>query len=699
MPDSSHTESPHGAVFLSYASQDADAARRISEALRSHGVEVWFDADGGLEHGDAWDSKIRQQVRDCPLFIPIISASTQARHEGYFRIEWDLAAERSRGIASGIPFILPVVIDETTQAEALVPDRFKSVQWTTLPGGVVTKDYLARFLKLWSHRTGLAAAVASRSTEAFAPGGAASVGPLPKQRIRLGRVLVPMGLVIAGAIVWLTLTHRGQVMVAPPPIAAQPTDQPPAQPPASQNSVAVLAFENLSDDKENEYFSDGISEELLNVLSKIPGLKVAARTSAFSFKGKNATAQEIGAKLSVANLVEGSVRRSGNSVRISARLSRAETGEQLWSESYTRDLKDVFAVQTELAQTIVEQLRSRLGIAVAKDQIQAQVKEAERGGTTNVEAHQLYLQGNYMLHNYSLDGFRRSAELFQKAVELDPNFALGWAQLASAANRLSGYAPTAEESSKSVALARNAAERATKLDPELPAAELAKMEVQESDFDWRGAIKSLQLAKASAPDNVDVMRREAQLLYSLGRLDQALEIGRRVEAMDPVDSETRVYVAFVLLAKKDYEGALREFRTIRELSPDALWGHAGLSQTYVCMGRFDDAQKEALLDHLEWSHYFMLGQIYWANGRKAEAEEALTKLIETSADVAAYQVAEVYAFRGEADHAFSWLDRAYRQKDPGMAWMRADPLFDHITSDPRWDKILHTMGLADDQLN
>src|SRR5476649_642112 len=145
----------HRAVFLSYASQDAEAARRICESLRSGGVEVWFDADGGLEHGDEWDTKIRRQVKECVLFIPIISANTQAREEGYFRLEWDLAAERARTIASGVPFILPVVIDDTREPDALVPDRFRAVQWTRLRGGEVPPDLQRRFLKLWSHRTGV----------------------------------------------------------------------------------------------------------------------------------------------------------------------------------------------------------------------------------------------------------------------------------------------------------------------------------------------------------------------------------------------------------------------------------------------------------------------------------------------------------------------------------------------------------------
>ena len=145
---------PGKAVFLSYASQDAEAAKRICESLRAAGVEVWFDADGGLEHGDEWDRKIRRQIKECVLFLPIISTNTQAREEGYFRIEWDLAAERARGIASGVAYILPVVIDDTREPDALVPDRFRAVQWTRLPGGVVPPDVLQRFLKLWSHRTG-----------------------------------------------------------------------------------------------------------------------------------------------------------------------------------------------------------------------------------------------------------------------------------------------------------------------------------------------------------------------------------------------------------------------------------------------------------------------------------------------------------------------------------------------------------------
>jgi len=192
-----------GAVFLSYASQDAEAAKRICEALRVAGIEVWFDAEGGLEHGDEWDAKIRHQIKECLLFIPLISANTQARHEGYFRIEWELAAERAMGIARGVPFILPIVIDETREPDALVPDRFRKVQWMRLPGGVVPPEVQARFLKLWSHRTGVLSHEAARGAGAPAPPESAMpAGSAGRPRRMVYALAAVAALVLAGAVGW-----------------------------------------------------------------------------------------------------------------------------------------------------------------------------------------------------------------------------------------------------------------------------------------------------------------------------------------------------------------------------------------------------------------------------------------------------------------------------------------------------------------
>src|SRR5437588_4018997 len=272
---------------------------------------------------------------------------------------------------------------------------------------------------------------------------------------------------------WWLMQHSNRQQAASGPANVLPAA--PAKPP-DQKSVAVLAFDNLSDDKGSEYFSDGISEELLTVLQKIPGLHVAARTSAFSFKGKNATAQEIGQKLGVAHLVEGSVRKAGDVVRIAARLTQANTGEEQWSENYTRNLKDVFAVQTEIAQTIVEQLRGQLTGGAAnpttKAEIQAEVRAAEKGGTKNVEAHEAYLQGRFFINRHSEKETDQARAAYQRAVELDPKFALAWAGLAQTHVWNCNYASGGGQKgfNAHLAAARAALDRALALEPDLPEA-------------------------------------------------------------------------------------------------------------------------------------------------------------------------------------------------------------------------------------
>src|ERR1039458_452441 len=229
MSDSQPTPT-NRAVFLSYASQDAEAARHICEALCSGGVDLWFDSDGGLEHGDEWDAKIRRQIKECVLFIPVISANTQARHEGYFGIEWELAAQRAMGFASGVPFILPVVIDDTHESDALVPDRFGAVQWTRLRGGDVAPEVLQRFLKLWSHRTGVLKHESTPSTVATpraTPSTAQSIGRPGATKYALIAVVIAA----AGAGWWL-LGGRG-VPAASAPGAAPTSSAPMAPPPRS----------------------------------------------------------------------------------------------------------------------------------------------------------------------------------------------------------------------------------------------------------------------------------------------------------------------------------------------------------------------------------------------------------------------------------------------------------------------------------
>ena len=472
-----------------------------------------------------------------------------------------------------------------------------------------------------------------------------------------------------------------------------------------EKSVAVLAFANLSDDKGSEYFSDGISEELLTVLQKIPGLHVAARTSAFSFKGKNATAQEIGQKLGVAHLVEGSVRKAGDVVRIAARLIRTDTGEQSWSENYTRDLKDVFAVQTELAQTIVGQLSGQLTNGAvdpeAKAAIQAQVQAAEKGGTKNVEAHEHYLLGRFYSNRHSKKSAGDALIEFQRAVELDPSFALAWAGLAETHLWYCKYSTEGGLAvfDANLARARETAAKALALEPNLPEALRAQADIQLNfDFDWKGAAETLRKALALAPADPAIVTDAGTLALAKGDAAQGMALYRKAVALDPVNSRSRSFLAFNLALTKHFAEAQAEYPRVLELSPTAPWTHAGLALSFLLQGKFEEAAVEGDKDVTQWGRLLVLAMARWSQKRISESDAALNDLIKNDADGAAYQIAQVYAYRGEKDRAFEWLERARRQRDSGLTGLRTDPFFANLKEDRRWDAFLRTMGVADDQL-
>jgi TolB-like protein/tetratricopeptide (TPR) repeat protein len=470
-------------------------------------------------------------------------------------------------------------------------------------------------------------------------------------------------------------------------------------------SVAVLAFANLSDDKGSEYFSDGISEELLTVLQKIPGLHVAARTSAFSFKGKNATAQEIGQKLGVAHLVEGSVRKAGDVVRIAARLTQANTGEEQWSENYTRNLKDVFAVQSELAQTIVEQLRGQLTGGAAnpttKAEIQAEVRAAEKGGTKNVEAHESYLQGRFFLNRHSEKETDQARAAFERAVELDPKFALAWAGLAQTHVWDCNYATEGGQKgfNNHLAAARDAVERAFALEPNLPDALFPRAMIETNfDYNWKGAAETLREALALAPQDPALLMEAGNLANARGENKQALDLFRRAVASDPVNAQARGFFAGGLSVLGRQEEARVEYARVIELNPSAPNSHAGVGLAYLLEGKFEEAAVAAQKDAADWARLLILSCARWGQKRVAESDAALAELIAIASETGAYQIAEVYGYRNDKDHAFEWLERARRQRDAGLPGLRADTLLPNLHDDPRWDAFLRTMGLADDQL-
>jgi TolB-like protein/Tfp pilus assembly protein PilF len=530
------------------------------------------------------------------------------------------------------------------------------------------------------------------------------IGPGKSITGKTGRKLVGLTVVLAVVAASLFVFQLVRPKTVPEKLAAtQPGRE--AKPSISPRSVAVMAFDNLSDDKGSEYFSDGISEELLTVLQKIPGLHVAARTSAFSFKGKHATAQEIGEKLGVAHLVEGSVRKAGDLVRIAARLTEANTGEEQWSENYTRNLKDVFAVQTELAQTIVEQLRGQLtgGAAnpTSKADIQAEVRAAAKGGTENAEAHEAYLQGRFFLNRHSEKETDQARAAFERAVRLDPKFALAWAGLAQTHVWDCNYGSEGGQKGfhAHLAAAREAVEKALALEPDLLEALSARGMIETNfDYNWKAAAETLSKALALAPQDPALLMEAGNLAQARGEMTHAIEYFRRAVASDPVNAQALTFLATGLSAVGRQEEARTEYARVVELNPSAPNSHAGVGLTYLLEGKFEEAAVAAQKDAADYARLLILACARWGQKRGPESDAALAELISKVSETGAYQIAEVYAYRNEKDKAFEWLERARRQRDAGLPGLRADTLLPNLHNDPRWDAFLRAMGLADDQL-
>jgi adenylate cyclase len=463
-------------------------------------------------------------------------------------------------------------------------------------------------------------------------------------------------------------------------------------------SIAVLPFVNLSRDEENEYFADGLAEELLNVLAKIRGLRVAARTSAFTFKNKNATVAEIGRTLNVVTVLEGSVRKAGNRLRISVQLVKVADGYHLWSESYHRTLEDIFAVQDDIAQSVVKELRTTLlgeaANASAEKAATAAVAAAAKGRATDPEAHRLLLQARYFADHSTREETAKSIGYLKEALARDPEFAIAWAELGRMYAREADYrwAPVVEAYGR----AREAVMRALEQEPELAEGHVELGWIQMAhDWDWRGAEASCRRALALAPGSVLVQRRAALVIGRLGHLDEAIELCKRALAQDPLSGLAYNNLAMHLNRSARLTEAEAAHRKALELAPQRIWTHAQLALNLLAQRRGEEALLEAQQEPEEWARLRSRAIIQHAAGCHAESEAALQELIAKHQVDSAYQVAQVYAARSEADLAFAWLERAYVQQDPTLSNMKVEPLFRPLRADPRWRAFLRKMGFDD----
>ncbi len=679
------------AVFLSYASEDAPAAQRLCAALRAAGIEVWFD-QSALRGGDAWDNSIRRQIKSCALFIPIISINAHARTEGYFRLEWKLAVDRSHLLAPDQAFMLPVAIDQTPQSDERLPDRFRELQWTRLPAGAATPEFIERVARLLA-LDGVRPAPMPRppldvsASAGNVPPGAATAGADGQRapRRRVPRLLAALGAAIAVAGVglgtWL-IVHRATGPGVVAGAAAHPGA--PIESPATQPSIAVLPFVDESEKRDQGYFSDGLSDELIQLLAKIPGLRVPARTSSFYFKGRQATLEDIGRLLNVANVLEGSVRKSGNALRISAEVVRVADDTRLWSATYDRTLDDVFKVQDDIAGSVVSALKvSLLGEPTPR-----------AAPTRNSDAYLHYLRAEeaWRTGGDSATAATATAELRQ-AVALDPSFAPAWRELGS--SYVTGFAafgigtyPTVHRE------ALDALQRSLELDPKSADTLVGLADLYYTlDWDIATAVPKLNRALELDPNNVEGVSLKGYIADSAGQFDEAIAMHRRALGIDPLTVSNYIQLGNAYYRAGRLDEGVEVLQEALKRFPDANSVHYRLALLLLAQHHADAALAEFAL---EQSTAFRLLGMPLALDRLGRHEEADRSVAQALADPtvtsgAAYQAAIAYAGRGDADHTFEWLERAYRQRDAGMHWMKFDPLLQPLRQDPRFKALLAQM--------
>jgi TolB-like protein len=518
--------------------------------------------------------------------------------------------------------------------------------------------------------------------------GQGTVATIPGRGYRFTGTLT--GISTAGSSPALSSSDNALPAAPPPKPLLAPVDE-------SMQSIAVLPFVNMSDDAANEYFADGIAEELLNVLSKIRGLRVASHTSAFTFKGGKVDIATVAQKLNVATVLEGSVRKAGKRVRITVQLVQVATDSPLWSETYDRELEDIFAVQDDIARSVVKELRSALRKdprdSSASAMLKTEVEAATKGRGENAEAYRLYLQGRTLVARRTQANVATGIEYLRQAVSLDPQYALAWAALAHAeaiAAGFGGWTPFDQGYGR----AREAAERALALEPDLAEGHAALAGVHAGyDWDWPGADASARRALELAPGNADVVLATASVTGNLGRLDEAIALCRRAIALDPLDVRARRFLGMYSLFAGLLEQAEAALKHAVELSPLGGSTYRTLGQVYLAQGRF----AEALASFKEESHegFRLLGltTAYHALGQNAPSSAALAQLAELP--MHAYLNAQGNAYRGDVDHAFEWLERAYKQRNAGLCQMKCEPFLYNLHGDARWSLFLKKMGLAD----
>jgi TolB-like protein len=643
-------------VFVSYASQDASVANAIVRALEDAGFPCWV-APRDVTPGTLYADRIIRAINEAKVLVLVLSASSIAsKHVG---------KEVERASSKGRP-IIALKVDAAPLTTALEYFLSES-QWIDVPA-----------MGMAAALTKLAETVGRGSAkESAEPGSAPKTARGMPARRSLGvsrRVAIGAGVAIVaiGVAVGFHFWPAKRGVAEAPAVTA-----------ISDKSIAVLPFTDMSQKKDQEYFGDGMAEEILDRLAKIPGLTVIGRTSSFQFKGKNEDLRKIGTELNAAYVLEGSVRNSGDQVRITAQLINAKTGAHEWSETYDRPIGDVLKMQDAIAAAVVRELQ----LTVDPEHLQS------RSTLKSVEAYDLILRGRHASDRWDKEGEEEAVALFQRALDQDATSADAAAELAFAyykqgANDFMAPAVTFEK-------ARRAASMALKLDPTSARAHYILGKIHTVyDWDWTAAEKEFQEVETIAPGNADGPSGEAYLSFALGHWDDGLRQIKAAIALDPMDANNFQNLALIQLVRKHLPEAEAAMRRGLDIRPTFAFGQFTLGLVLVARGDFDAALRVMQEETAEDARLDGFAVVYHALGKKTESDAALSRLIKGYAGSSAFEIAEVYSHRGQVDETLHWLEQAYLQRDANIIFVKF--LLDKgLAADPRSKAFLKKMNLPE----
>ena len=664
---------PHD-VFVSYASQNTAIADAVAAALEGQGIKCWI-APRDVTPGAHYASEIVHAIDSAKAIVLVLSQ--EAAKSPHVLREVERATSQRH----------PVVTLRLDKAP--LPPEFEyflnASQWLDAS----PDDALRIMPKLVSSvRSALISRTAiqgTTSTSRAAPSSASA--PSPNRTVILIASLI--ALAIAGFLAdrfWVSINQSAATAaqigsVTTPPKATDAIFSPPA------HSIAVLPFVNMSGDAKQEYFTDGVTEELLNSLSHLSEMQVVARTSSFSFKGQNVDVLTIARRLNVGTILEGSVRRAGNTVRITVQLINATSGFHIWSQTYDRNLSDILKIQKDVADSVAQELHITMA---ASD-----FAKVDLGATHNADAYDAFLRGKQLMRGPS-ERWHDAVAAFDKAIELDPNFAEAHAQRAWTLHSIATVVHRPDERAALREQARAAAERAVALAPGLGETHAVLASIRAyALFDYAGAAPEFERALALSPGNASVQWSFAWYAADLGHFDQAISAARRAVSLDPENAVPHGVLGFVCLYARHYSEALAAYRDFKALRPDSRSADWAIAQTLLASGQVEQARQacESPVTRIEEDdRHRCLALAYHSLGRQLNAERELDKFQAIDGDSAAYSYAVIYSQWGNVANALQWLGKAEKLRDPLLWLLRIDWQLDPLRNEPEFKAILARMN-------